>query len=289
LAALLDAPPVADGATITQRFDRTGNASNDATLASFGVTADYRVSVPGIEHQVASPFWAFINSSGTVNENGAYVDASLFLSAFYATGYPITEAYWANVKVGGTYQDVLLQCFERRCLTYTPGNAPGWQVEAGNVGQHYYTWRYGQQSDEPTATSPAGGTVEPSPTASPATGTTEPSATEPPVTGTPASPTATTEPAPSPTSEPSPTAESPPDYNYAGQFGGPFDPDTLFDQISGIGVGPDGFISVLEYGANRVQQYTPEGVFVRMWGEPGTGAGQFDRPRGIAFDKQGNI
>jgi hypothetical protein len=28
---------------------------------------------------------------------------------------------------------VLIQCFERRCLTYTPANAPGWQVEMGNV------------------------------------------------------------------------------------------------------------------------------------------------------------
>ena len=36
-----------------------------------------------------------------------------------------------------------MQCFERRCLTYTPDNPDGWQVEAGNVGQHYYAWRYG--------------------------------------------------------------------------------------------------------------------------------------------------
>ena len=36
-----------------------------------------------------------------------------------------------------------MQCFERRCLTYTPANPAGWQVEAGNVGQHYYQWRYG--------------------------------------------------------------------------------------------------------------------------------------------------
>jgi hypothetical protein len=47
------------------------------------------------------------------------------------------------VKVGGQPRDVLVQCFERRCLTYTPDNDPTWQVEAGNVGQHYYIWRYG--------------------------------------------------------------------------------------------------------------------------------------------------
>jgi hypothetical protein len=39
--------------------------------------------------------------------------------------------------------DVLIQCFQRRCLTYTPSNPDGWRVEAGNIGQHYYAWRYG--------------------------------------------------------------------------------------------------------------------------------------------------
>jgi hypothetical protein len=39
-------------------------------------------------------------------------------------------------------QDVLIQCFERRCLTYTPGNTPEWRVEQGNVGLHYFRWRY---------------------------------------------------------------------------------------------------------------------------------------------------
>ncbi|MCS7294077.1 MAG: thermonuclease family protein, partial [Dehalococcoidia bacterium] len=43
----------------------------------------------------------------------------------------------------------LVQCFERRCLTYTPDNPPGWQVEAGNVGQHYYRWRYEQLGRTP--------------------------------------------------------------------------------------------------------------------------------------------
>jgi hypothetical protein len=29
-----------------------------------------------------------------------------------------------------------MQCFERRCLTYTPGNSGGFATEAGNFGQH---------------------------------------------------------------------------------------------------------------------------------------------------------
>jgi hypothetical protein len=86
-----------------------------------------------------------MNSTATVFEDDAFVTDRLFLNEFYATGYPVTEAYWASVEVGGTPTDVLIQCFERRCLTYTPDNPAGWQVEAGNVGQHYYRWRYGEQ------------------------------------------------------------------------------------------------------------------------------------------------
>ena len=70
------------------------------------------------------------------------MNAPLFQNPYYATGYPIAEAYWANVKVDGKPRDVLMQCFERRCLTYAPTNPVEWQVEMGNVGQHYYKWRY---------------------------------------------------------------------------------------------------------------------------------------------------
>ena len=69
-------------------------------------------------------------------------DGLLFEPTFFATGFPITEAYWTEVRVGGETRDVLLQCFERRCLTYTPDNPDGWQVEMGNVGRHYHAWRY---------------------------------------------------------------------------------------------------------------------------------------------------
>ncbi|HYI14569.1 MAG TPA: S8 family serine peptidase, partial [Thermomicrobiales bacterium] len=141
-AELLDAEPWADGTTIVQRVDRDGNVTHDASLAEYGVTAAELVEVPGIRHRVASPFWEFMNSTGMIYENGEYYESQLFDPWFYATGLPVTEAYWAEVKVAGEYVDVLMQCFERRCLTYTPDNDFGWQVEAGNVGLHYYTWRY---------------------------------------------------------------------------------------------------------------------------------------------------
>jgi hypothetical protein len=142
-AGLLGAGAAPNGAVITQRVNRLGQITNDPSLALYGVTAANLVDVPGIRHQVASVFWNFMQSSGTVFENGQYADAQMFQNPYYATGYPLTEPYWTTVQVAGTPHDVLIQCFERRCLTYTPGNPAGWDVEAGNVGQHYYIWRYG--------------------------------------------------------------------------------------------------------------------------------------------------
>ncbi|HBY44947.1 MAG TPA: serine hydrolase [Thermomicrobiales bacterium] len=136
-------PPLAGGAAITQRIDRAGVVHNDPAFANHGVTAAERLTVPGIDHQVASVFWEFMRSGGLVYEDGRYRDAALFPNPYYATGYPISEAYWADVRVGNTPKVVLVQVFERRVLTWTPDNAPGWRVEAGNVGSHYYQWRYG--------------------------------------------------------------------------------------------------------------------------------------------------
>lgn len=64
------------------------------------------------------------------------------IRAIDAFGYPITDAYWIKATVGGAHKDVLVQLFERRTLTYTPSNPHPFQVEMGNVGQHYFLWRY---------------------------------------------------------------------------------------------------------------------------------------------------
>lgn len=141
---LLTAQPLADGEIITQRIARSGSVSADPTMAKWGVITAHRVTEAGIDHQIAAPFWDFMNSEGLVFSNDAFVPDNLFLNPFYATGFPVTEAYWATVTLAGAPTDVLIQCFERRCLTFTPTNTPTWQIEAGNVGQHYHHWRYSQ-------------------------------------------------------------------------------------------------------------------------------------------------
>ncbi|HEX3722660.1 MAG TPA: hypothetical protein VHV31_07700, partial [Nitrolancea sp.] len=151
---------------ISQTVDRAGNVGTSDSVKNYNVTAQ-DVGSP-TQHNVASVFWDFMNSSGTVYDNGGYTNAKLFNNPFYATGYPLTEAYWTNVLVGGVQKQVLVQVFERRVLTYTPSNPDGWKVEAGNVGQHYYTWRY---TDLKQGTAPGTGGTNPSP---PTTGGSQP-------------------------------------------------------------------------------------------------------------------
>ena len=70
-------------------------------------------------------------------------------------GFPISPPFGTQLVVGGVARPVFVQAFERRVLTYTPGNPAGFAVEFGNIGQHYYQWRYGQPVPAPRSRSPA--------------------------------------------------------------------------------------------------------------------------------------
>ncbi len=173
---------IPNGWIITQTVDRAGTVGANADLSSYNVTA-VDVAAP-TQHTVASVFWDFMNSTGTVYENGANVTDKLFDNPFYATGYPLTEPYWTNVLLGGVSKQVLVQIFERRVLTYTPSNDEGWKVEAGNVGQHYYTWRYTQLGKTVTADpNPPGAWSQPSPSTPPTDGGGSPTGSGTPDTG----------------------------------------------------------------------------------------------------------
>jgi hypothetical protein len=151
---LPERPAREEGALVDEWFGEDGITSIEPNTYPDFVNATQRVTVPGIDHTIAEPFWEFMNSTGLVYEDGQYVEASLFLNPYYATGYPITEAYWSTLEVGGTPRAVLWQCFERRCLTHTPDNPEGFVVEAGNVGLHYYAWRYTSGDPEPPEPEP---------------------------------------------------------------------------------------------------------------------------------------
>ena len=88
-------------------------------------------------------FWDYMNRPGSVVENGRTVTSTPLFDWRYVIGEPLTEAYWTYIRVNGRDQGVLVQAFERRVLTYTPTNPGEFQVEMGNIGRHYFEWRYG--------------------------------------------------------------------------------------------------------------------------------------------------
>ncbi|MCO5175905.1 MAG: S8 family serine peptidase [Thermomicrobiales bacterium] len=140
-ANLLNGAAAETGTVVDATLARDGTTGIDERYAEYGVVAGPWIDTTS--HSVAGVFWDYLNSSGLIATPDGTQEGLLFDPWFYATGYPITEAFWSQVKLKGVYTDVLVQCFERRCLTYTPSNDAEWRVEMGNVGQHYYQWRYG--------------------------------------------------------------------------------------------------------------------------------------------------
>jgi mono/diheme cytochrome c family protein len=128
-------------APVTATIDRAGTVGAAPALGEYAATVFY---VQETGHNIPNVFWDYLNSRGLLNRGGQLAEGPLFDPWYAAVGLPITEPYWAKVTVGGQVRDVLVQVFERRALTYTPDNPPGFQVEMGNVGQHYFRWRYGQ-------------------------------------------------------------------------------------------------------------------------------------------------
>jgi hypothetical protein len=95
-------------------------------------------------HNIAAPFWDYFNTKGLVlDTTGQALQGKQLFDWQFLMGYPISEPYWTHVQVAGKTTLVLVQLFERRVLSYTPSNTPQFQIEMGNVGQHYYNWRYG--------------------------------------------------------------------------------------------------------------------------------------------------
>jgi len=136
------------GQAATAIIAKDGASWDDPTKAGYAGTAiTYYEGTLG--HNVPKVFWDYMNQSGLVYEGGSYRTGKV-VDWVFAFGYPISEPYWVRAMVAGVERDVLVQLFERRVLTYTPANAAGWQVEMGNVGRHYYNWRYGGTTPVPT-------------------------------------------------------------------------------------------------------------------------------------------
>jgi len=121
--------------------NRDGNLTADqGKYSQTGTESAY--FEPRTGRNIPKVFWDFLNVQGPIYQNGATTTGKLNDPWYFASGLPVTEAYWANVKIGGKPTDVLIQAYERRVLTYVPEFASTWRVQQGNVGQHYLEWRY---------------------------------------------------------------------------------------------------------------------------------------------------
>ncbi len=157
--------------------DRSGQNVNNTIDVRGRVLTDTNIT-PAIKlthfepltgHNIADPFWMFLNAKGVVINGGQQQTAAINDPWFYASGLPISEPYWGKFTTGGQVKDVLIQAFERRVLTYVPTNPAAFQVEMGNIGQHYYDWRYngaGKPKAPPTA-QPTAVPASPAPTNTP--------------------------------------------------------------------------------------------------------------------------
>lgn len=152
LAELRTAEPFDEDAPLVTLLRPDGSTAIVDSLADHEVTAS--VLDGATNHRIASVFWEFLTSTGPVWADGNFVEEPLFPDPLALTGSPLTEAYWVEAQVGGVRDLVLLQCFESRCMTFTPSNPEAWQVEFNNAGAHYLDWREsfgGLPDPEPTA------------------------------------------------------------------------------------------------------------------------------------------
>jgi sortase (surface protein transpeptidase) len=139
---------LARGGYATGRINRKGEVTDDPSKARL---AEAKIAYydKSTGHNVPKVFWDFLNSRAQVKQGLSTASQPLLDPWVFAMGLPISDAYWANVKIAGKQQEVLVQAFERRVLTYAPEQPVGWQVQMGNIGQHYYEWRYGTEGPGP--------------------------------------------------------------------------------------------------------------------------------------------
>jgi hypothetical protein len=147
--------PKRTGQASTTTIDRAARTGENPALGLYP-GAKLAAYEEQLGHNIPQAMWDFLNLKGVVQRDGASVQGQTLANWVYVMGYPITEPYWTRLKIEGVYQDALVQLYERRSLTYIPAMPKGWQVQMGNVGQHYYRWLYGGPLPTPLVQAGAG-------------------------------------------------------------------------------------------------------------------------------------
>lgn len=177
LLQIYESPGAVDPNDLNQPITQMLNPDGSATEFTDYTGDSNTVLVQGDNgHGIARAFANFMNQEGVVYQGGQLVRAQIYSPPVFVFGLPVTKPYWVNAKVGGNDMPILFQVFERRVLTYNPANPLAFRVEMGNVGLHYYQWRY-QGGTPPTPEPTSEPTTEPEPTPEP-TAEPEPTPTE---------------------------------------------------------------------------------------------------------------
>ncbi len=138
---LFSSSPAPVSTLVIATLDRDGFEGQNPALGRYATQSKF---ISETQHNIPNVFWNWFNQPGHIYQPiGDYYTNGAVFDWVSTVGLPLTEAYWVRTKVGNVERDVLVQLFERRVLTFTPDNPPAFQIEMGNVGQHYYSWRYG--------------------------------------------------------------------------------------------------------------------------------------------------
>jgi hypothetical protein len=121
--------PNRTGQFVTEAMDVDGKVSPETQNAR---AARYVIYVAETGHNIPDIFNTYLQR---MKQDYGY-------DWVFAMGYPITEAYWTKMRVEGRDYPVLIQAYQRRVMTYTPAFPVEWRIQQGNVGQHYFEWRY---------------------------------------------------------------------------------------------------------------------------------------------------
>lgn len=75
-----------------------------------------------------------------------------------------------------------------------------------------------------------------------------------------------------------------------GKAGVAGDTPDLFDSPADVAIAPNGDIYVADgYGNTRVVKFNKDGKFLKQWGKPGEGPGEFDLVHAIVLDAKGRV
>jgi DNA-binding beta-propeller fold protein YncE len=78
-------------------------------------------------------------------------------------------------------------------------------------------------------------------------------------------------------------------WGESGAGPGQFQFEGYYGTYGDLAFGPDGNLYVLDPYNSRIQVLSPDGTYLRAWGEEGAGEGQFNLPTGIGIDTAGRV